>query len=184
MRILKTVLILVWALSACTSADERKAKVIAELSDQEQKMRSLESLDTSLAVDLINSYQSFLEAYPKDSLSPIYLRKMAEVYRAWPGKEVQTVDTYNLLAETFTYHEEGKKALLSTALFFEEKGNKDEASRYYQRFIDQFPSHPLADQARQLKELLENETVSDIQLVEEWMRKAKDSSQKESNSVN
>lgn len=184
MRKVSFVFFLFLALSACTSADESKADAITHISEQEQAMRRLESLDTTLAKDLIGSYQSFLDAYPKDSLSPFYLRKMAEVYRAWPGKEVQTVETYNLLAETYTYHEEGIKAVLSTALFFEEKGNKPEASRYYRRFIDQFPSHPLANQARQLKELLENETVSDIQMVEEWMRKAKDSSQKESNSVN
>lgn len=183
MRTLALVFIILVGLSACSSADGSKAEEVKAISEMESQMRSLESLDTALATKMIEAYQAFISEYPKDSLSPYYQKKTAEMYRAWPSKEQQTIEAYEKLMEEYTYHEEGIRAILSLALFYEEKGLKDQALAAYQHFIDHFPSHSLADQARQLQELLANEKVTDIQMVQDWMKKAKDSGQKESNSV-
>jgi outer membrane protein assembly factor BamD (BamD/ComL family) len=183
MRKLSSLLILMGLMLACSSADDQQAKQ-AKLKELEAQMRSLETLDTSLASQMVVGYRDYVAAYPKDSLSPFYQKKIAELYRAWPGKDEEVVEAYNKLMADYTYHEEGIRAVLSLALYYEERGDKQQALAAYQHFIDNFPSHSLADQARQLQDLLANEKVSDIQMVEEWMRKAKDSSQKESNSAN
>jgi len=172
-----SLLVLAFLIGACADGQNDKAKLQADIEAMEASMQKKEQLDTALASEMIVSYEAYISAYPKDSLAPFYQKKIAEMYRAYPGRERDAIENYEELIQKYTYHDEGAKALLSLALFYEELQQKDLAIATYQRFLDRFPSHRLATQAEQLKQLLADDSVSDIQMVEEWMRKAKDSTQ-------
>ncbi len=177
MRKSLSLLIIVFSLGACADGQDDKSQRQSDLQAMEAEMQKKEQLDTALASSMIAAYEAYLSTYPKDSLAPFYQKKIAEMYRAYPGKERAAIENYEELIDKYTYHDQGAKALLSLALFYEELQQKDLAIATYQRFLDRFPSHPLATQAEQLKQLLADDSVSDIQMVEEWMRKAKDSTQ-------
>ncbi len=163
--------------AACANEDAKRDKQRAEIHKLEVKMLKLDQLDTALANEMLKAYDSYLNAYPKDSLSPRYQQKVAELYRAYPGKRGETIEAYEKLIQEYTYYPEGSNGMLSLALYYEEIQEKDMALETYELFIERFPSHPLADQARELRDLLANENLTDIELVQQWMRKAKDSTQ-------
>jgi outer membrane protein assembly factor BamD (BamD/ComL family) len=180
------VLGLIATLSACqgdmSDAQERQESIQA----LESQMRKQEQLDTALASSMIEAYANYIEAYPKDSLAPYYQKKIAEMHRAYPGHELQTIEAYEKLIDTYTYHQEAPKALMSLALYYEEIQERDKALLTYKEFVRKFPSHSLANQARQLMDLL-SEEKSDVELVQEWMQKAKQGKQEGdslTNSVN
>jgi len=179
MRRIILVLSLAISIGACQTGLDPEKEILAAMDQLEEQMLALNSIDTVLAADMLGVYNKFLDLSNNDSISPIVRKKIAELYRAWPNKQAETIASYQDLIEKHTYHEEGKRAIISLALYYEEKGLKDEAMAQYQHFVENFPSHPLADQARQLSEMLANEKVSDIELVQEWMRKAKSSGEKE-----
>jgi tetratricopeptide (TPR) repeat protein len=175
MRKIVSLFVLTVVVFACNTKSNKLQEEQDKIGVLEQQMQSLDQLDTALAVDLINHYESYITLNPQDSVSPFFQKKIAELYRAYPDKTQQTVAAYEKLISSYRYHQEASKAILSLALLYEERGQKDMAAISYQRFIDNYPSHPLATQARQLLELLQQETVTDIQMVEEWMKNAKNS---------
>lgn len=181
MRLVLKIVTLALFLGACAEGQDDQSKRRSELQAMEGQMRERDELDTALAKEMISAYRAYIDTYPKDSLAPAYQMKIAELYRAYPKKERETIASYELLIEKYTYHREAAEGLLALALYYEEIQQKDLAIATYNRFLDRFPSHPLASQARQLMELLADETVTDIQMVEEWMRKAKDSTQNSDN---
>lgn len=162
--------VLFWA---CQSSPTEKAKGnTEEITYLEDQMQALDYLDTTLAAQLVAAYSEYVAEQPKDSLSPIYLRKTAEIYRAWPGKHGDCEQTYRKLHEAYRFHPEGKQALLRLGIFFEEQGLKDRADAAYKSFIRQYPSDPLAEQARQMHELLQDQEEILIQKVQDWKKKA------------
>ncbi len=143
---------------------------LANIKALEAKMKALDYLDTTLAADMAVAYSSYIEDEGNDSLRPYYHYKLAELYRHWPGMESEAIQTLREVEETYTYHEVAPRALLTLGLFYEERGQKDRAVASYQEFIDRFPSHKLASQARSLQEMLLDEHVTDIQRVQEWKK--------------
>lgn len=175
MRKLLAIVILLplcWA-CATNSAATREGQ-LDSIAAMEAQMLKKNSLDTVLALEMIDAYQSFIEEFPKDSLAPQFQQKTAEMYRAYPGKEAEAIEAYRVLFDKYSYYEEGAKGLLALALFYEELKQKDLALATYKRFIERYPSHHLANQAQQLMELLADESKNDIEMVQEWMKKAKD----------
>lgn len=162
---------LFWA-CAGNSAASREAK-LERIASMEAQMLKENSLDTVLAVEMIDAYQDYISDYPKDSLAPQFQQKTAEMYRAYPGKEAEAIEAYRVLFENYSYYEEGAKGLLALALFYEELQQKDLALATYKRFIERYPSHHLANQAQQLMELLADDAKDEIEMVQEWMKKAK-----------
>ena len=164
------------ALASCDPGAQKDNR-LDSIAAMETQMLGKNELDTVLAEDMIEAYQSYIKDYPKDSLAPQFQQKTAEMYRAYPGKEAAAIEAYKVLFEKYGYYEEGAKGLLALALFYEELQQKDLALATYKRFIERYPSHPLAQQAQQLMDLLADETLSDIQLVQQWMKKAKNKDQ-------
>ena len=53
--------------------------------------------------------------------------------------------------------------------------SKDLAAATYQKFIATYPSNVLAENARQLLDLLDNTKETEIQMVRKWKEEAKNS---------
>ncbi|MCR9155424.1 MAG: tetratricopeptide repeat protein [Bacteroidetes bacterium] len=181
MRLVLQIFAILFILGACTEGADKRIQQREDLLALEAQMLKKNELDTALAIEMIEAYQAYIQAYPKDSLAPQYQKKTAEMYRAFPGKSAEAIDHYERLFENYTYTEEGAKGLLSLALYYEELQLNDRAISAYTQFLTRFPSHPLASQAEQLRALLSDDKVTDIQMVQEWMKKAKKDTQNSEN---
>jgi regulator of sirC expression with transglutaminase-like and TPR domain len=134
----------------------------------EAQLRSKESMDTTLGDALIVEYDAFVAGFPKDSMSAVYLFKKAEVLKASPGRSLEATLAFQEVYKSYAYHANAPKAMLAMALYYEEMRSQDLAASTYQLFIDKYPSHPLANNARQLLDLLNNTEEMEIQMVQKW----------------
>jgi thiaminase len=141
----------------------------------EAELRSKERMDTTIGNALIKEYNVFVAAHPKDSMAAVYLFKKAEVLKATNGKENEAIDAYKAVFQNYAYHQKGAESMLALALFYEEMRSKDLAAATYQKFIATYPSNVLADNARQLLDLLDNTKETEIQMVQKWKEEAKNS---------
>jgi regulator of sirC expression with transglutaminase-like and TPR domain len=141
----------------------------------EAELRSKESMDTTLGNALILEYDTFVAGFPKDSMSAVYLFKKAEVLKASPGRSLEATLAFQEVYKKYTYHANAPKAMLAMALYYEEMRSQDLAAATYQLFIDKYPSHPLANNARQLLDLLNNTVETEIQMVQKWKEEAQNS---------
>lgn len=166
-------LILLVALAAIFNACQNvqmPPSLVQDIQAFEDELKAKNFLDTGIAADLAVAYNNLIEGEGQDSLKPFYHLKLAELYRHWPGMELQAIEALKEVEERYTYHEVAARALLNLGLFYEELGEKDRAIASYQEFIERFPSHPLATQARDLQELLLESHVTDIQRVQQWKK--------------
>lgn len=141
----------------------------------EAELRSKERMDTTIGNALIEEYDAFVAAHPKDSMAPVYLFKKAEVLKATKGKENEAIDAFKAVYQNYAYHQKGAESMLALALFYEEMRFKDLAAATYQKFIATYPSNVLANDARQLLDLLDNTVETEIQMVQKWKEEAKNS---------
>jgi regulator of sirC expression with transglutaminase-like and TPR domain len=141
----------------------------------EAELRSKESMDTTLGNALIIEYDAFVAAQPKDSMASEYLFKKAEVLKASNGRSLEASLAFQEVYTKYPYHAAAPKAMLAMALYYEEMRSQDLAASTYQLFIDKYPSHPLANNARQLLDLLNNTEETEIQMVQKWKQAAQNS---------
>tara|TARA_R110002050_G_scaffold110013_1_gene221889 strand:+ start:4251 stop:4778 length:528 start_codon:yes stop_codon:yes gene_type:complete len=147
----------------------------ARIEALEGELRSKERMDTVIGNALIKEYDVFVAGHPKDSMSAVYLFKKAEVLKATQGKENEAIEAYKAVYRNYAYHQKAAESMLALALFYEEMRSKDLAAATYKKFIDTYPSNVLADNARQLLDLLENTVETEIQMVQKWKEEAKNS---------
>lgn len=157
------------ALSACQNSVIEET-LLGTIDAIEADLKKLDYLDTTIASNLAEAYNAFIEIEGQDSLKPLYHLKLAELYRHWPGMEVKAIETLEEVEERYTYHEVAARALLNLGLFYEELGQKDRAIASYKEFIERFPSHSMATQARDLMEMLSESHVTDIERVQNWKK--------------
>ncbi|PCH93292.1 MAG: hypothetical protein COB85_07320 [Bacteroidetes bacterium] len=126
--------------------------------------------DRDVADNLVTNYRDYVASYPDDEKSPLYLFKAGEVSM---GME----STDNALAcyrQVYTDYPDFSKA--ATAMFLEgfvfETQSKAlvKAQKSYREFMDKYPDHTLADDA---KFSLKNLGKSDEEIIREFEEKLK-----------
>lgn len=166
------VISLLMLIAAC-SQSANKMPDTSRMESLEAELKSKETMDTVLGNALIKEYDALVKAAPKDSMAPIYLFKKAQVLKASPGKEEEAVLAFQDIYKNYRYHAKAPEAMLALALFYEEMRLNDRAAANYKTFIATYPSHPLAENAQQLLDLLENTKETEIEMVQKWRKEAK-----------
>jgi regulator of sirC expression with transglutaminase-like and TPR domain len=141
----------------------------------EAELRSKDRMDTALGSALTLEYSKFVDAHPKDSRSAVYLFKKAQVLKATNGKHNEAIQAFQAVYKTYPYHPKGAEAMLATALFYEEMRSQDLAAATYKKFIATYPSNPLAENARDLLDLLTNTEETELEMVKKWKVEAENS---------
>ncbi|MBO4281655.1 MAG: tetratricopeptide repeat protein [Bacteroidales bacterium] len=128
---------------SCTPSKE---KMQAEIDGLEAIV--LDQGDTSHRQELLACYDRFVQKHPEDSLAPEYLFRKAEVLRI--GKEGDAA--LDVMAELVSRYPESPRVaecyFLRGLVYEEVFYDQDKAKKAYLSFIERYPEHPLAEDAR------------------------------------
>lgn len=119
---------------------------------QQEKIDSLEQRvtagDTSAQQELFKCYDKFIGQYPEDSLAPEYLFRKAGILRV----EKQGDQALDALAEIVNRYPQSPRVVecyfLRGLIYEEVFYDQTLAKKSYLNFIERYPDHPLAENAR------------------------------------
>lgn len=106
------------------------------------------------ALAYVDACEAFALVLPKDPEAPEFINKAAEISNALKTYE-KSFSLYDWLNNSYSDHKRGQMALFMKAFLFDESlKDVENAKKYYQEFIDKYPNHEFAKQAKLLMENL------------------------------
>ena len=119
-----------------------------EISKMESDMKIFQKIDSSAVIDLLSAYQNFAARYADDSLSPEYLYKAAGLATGF-SRGNQAVEIYESIIHTYPSYRKIPECYFMEAFTYENViGDNAKAYEYYNEFLNKYPQHDLADDAR------------------------------------
>ena len=119
-----------------------------EISKMESDMKISQKIDSSAVIDLLSAYQNFASRYADDSLSPEYLYKAAGLATGFSLGN-QAVEIYESIIHTYPGYRKIPECYFMEAFTYENViGDNAKAYEYYNEFLNKYPQHDLADDAR------------------------------------
>jgi hypothetical protein len=144
--------------------DSLKAKLSGPLTNEEAKQ---------LSMDLMNSCNSFVEAFPKDNRCADYLFISARAANGLRQYDA-SLTTLNRIKGGYRGYEKMPEVYFLYAFTLDEDlERKEDAQKAYMDLINKFPDDPLSSQAAILLDQL---YLSDEELIEMWEMKEKNES--------
>ncbi|MFW5804905.1 MAG: tetratricopeptide repeat protein [Bacteroidales bacterium] len=143
------------------SKDEMQKQIIKH----EKVLHDDDELDVSKANDMIRLYLMYASQYKHDSLVPEYLFKAAELAMN-VDRPYDAVAYLQRIDRNYPGFNKLALVIYLTGFIYDSMLNKDDtAETYYERFLDDWPEHPRAEEVRMLKTYLH---MSDKELVEKF----------------
>lgn len=126
--------------------------------------------ERNLALELIQAYENYANAFPEDTLSPEYLFKGAEVAMNM-NMSGRAIEYHQRILLSWPDYRKASYSLFLQAFIYENQMQQFEtAKKLYQEFITRYPDHPLTDDARVS---VENMGRSVEELIEAWEKQNK-----------
>lgn len=143
-----------------------------EIQEMESQLQDDVSIDTALAKKITKAYLKFVKVNPQDTMSPVYLSRSADIMKEIPELRLKSVNIYNRVFVEYPEHKLAARSIFMIGFVFDEKYNDSKrAIKAYDFFIENYPTHELAQQARDLK--LMRESDEDIlDQIKVWKNKA------------
>ncbi|MEQ8704090.1 MAG: hypothetical protein RIC19_09240 [Phaeodactylibacter sp.] len=172
-----TIIIIALGLAACGDpdrmADEDKSKdrlseEILALEGTLKKQMDNPTIDTASAVSLIEKSALYADRFQQDSLAPHFLFKSAAVARGI-GQYEKAVDTWDRVVTVYPDFEKVPESIFFQGFTYDnDLENMPKAEEKYTVFLQQFPKHPIAKDAKMLLEVVQsgktaNEVVKEFQ---------------------
>ncbi|MBL7923513.1 MAG: tetratricopeptide repeat protein [Bacteroidia bacterium] len=165
MRSLSLVLLIsLTFLMACVRPQEGLRKKI-EAAESLLRLDSVPVPDYGKADSLVVLYLSYADAYQDDTLSPSYLFKAGELSVA-TGQFDRAIELFGRVQRYPNYNKIASALFLQGFVSDNHKRDTVMARQYYTRFLDQYPKHELADDARVLLQQLSLSPEALIELFE------------------
>lgn len=142
--IISTVLIigLTWS---CTNKKENKYSEIKAL---EEEVFSMKMLDKIKGVQLVDAYVEYAKDFPEDTASAVFLFKAGDIAMNM-GMGNQAVLYYDKVMNQFPEFEKVPESLFLKAFIYENQlGDLKHAEKFYKLFLEKYPSHVLAKDAK------------------------------------
>lgn len=155
--------LLLLASCAQKKADEQSA--LTARIDSLENILLTDSLNLSdePASEVIKAYLKYADTYPKDSIAVDYLFKAADVMRGM-YRHQDAVQVLELVVSRYPKSDKAPAALFYAGFILHADTEQNTlAVPYFQRLIDDFPEHPLTNDARNLMPLL---NMSEEQLLD------------------
>ena len=173
MKLIVTLFIFIsFVLSACSGGDKEAKK--KELSDQIKKVEQemFSSPEVSVTSDKANSivllYSRYVNENPEDSISPIYLFKSGEMFRAANNGKM-SVKYYQRLIDEYPYSEKVPVAIFLQGFVYENiLTDMVNASKFYKLYLEKYPNGEFAKDAAVL---IENLGKSPEEMIKEFEQK-------------
>lgn len=130
-------------LASCTPSREKLQTRIG----QTEKL-VLDEGDTSRQQGLFQDYDLFIQKYPEDSMAPEYLFRKAQLLRV-EKKGDPALDAMAELVKRYPESPRVAECYFLRGLVYEEVFyDQDKAKKAYLNFLERYPEHPLAEDAR------------------------------------
>lgn len=140
-------------LQSCSTSKEKQLERINSL---EQGLIKATVQDAGKANELIKAYTSYAANFAKDTLSPEFLYKAANLAISF-NKVDEGITLFEKLITDFPQSRRAPEALFMQAFTYENvKKDMAAAGEYYNRFVLKYPTHYLADDARMMMKYLGN----------------------------
>jgi len=140
-----------FSLFSCSSSRDQ---MWGKITKMESGLKTVAKVDSASVSALISAYQNFATKYPADSLAPEYLFRAAGLANGF-NRGTQAIDLYETIIHTYPGYERIPECYFMEAFAYENvQGNIGKASEYYNKFLDIYPNHQLADDARAALRLL------------------------------
>lgn len=138
-----SVLVFALMLSACTSADQKMQNQIAEMESGLFNDSTMKA-DAVKAGEMTSLYLKYVEQFPSDTLSPVYLFKAADL--SSKTNEIHTaVQLFGKLAKDYPEHRHAPIAVFLQGFIYENQaGEPMKAKPFYEEFLKKYPDHPMA----------------------------------------
>lgn len=145
-----------------TKAQEFKASITSAASPEDYILNIGKAIfaDTAKgfseqdALAYVDACEAFALVLPKDPEAPEFINKAAEISNALKTYD-KSFSLYDWLNNSYSDNKRGQMALFMKAFLFDESlKDVENARKYYQEFIDKYPNHEFAKQAKLLMENL------------------------------
>lgn len=125
-------------------------------------------IDTAVAGSLIRKTDVFASRFQQDTLTPAFLFKAAAVARGL-GQFEKAIDSWDRIATVYPDFEKVPESLFFQGFTYDnDLENLPAAEEKYEAFLEQFPKHPIAKDAKMLLSVVQsgktaNEVVKGFQ---------------------
>ena len=166
-----SILIIIIAIGACKPAHEKLADEIFKgetvlYSDTNKRLNAEEANKVYL------NYLKYVEKFPKDSLSPDFLFKAADLANGLRRHD-ESIKLFSRVIAEYPEFRKAPAALFMQAFVLEtEINNKESAKEKYKEFLGKFPNHKLAASAQASLDQL-NANLTDEELIKMFEEKNK-----------
>jgi len=136
---------------SCSNSKKREKAIseINELTQAFEKSIAGSNFDLNKAHQLAELYNNFMTAYPKDSVVPEMMIKLAILQASYLGETDAAVENLKSISAKFPESEQAPQALFLAGDYYQYKLQElDKARECYQKMIDEYPKDPLTAQAR------------------------------------
>lgn len=132
-------------LSSCKPSHET---LVNEIEACEARLMELNVMTNESAADsLLALYEKFVEAYPKDSLAPIYLFRSADMLTNM-GRTEEAVNQFDNVINNYPDFPDIAVCYCMKGMAYEQNQQYDLAKEAYEVFLNKFPDHYLAADTR------------------------------------
>jgi len=148
------------------SCGPSKVKMEDQIISMEKRLFDSQNGFTRSGADsLIQQYQDFAEAWPEDSLAPVYLFKAATMLMNL-NVGPRSIGIFEEIRNTWPDYEKAPLCLFFTGYVYENvQGDIDKARETYALFIETYPDHDFVDDA---KASINNLGKTPEQMIEEF----------------
>jgi len=163
------------AVVACqqSNPDAEKKAAREQINVLQERTKVATTYDQELADSLTMAYLDFVESYPQDSLSAVYLSRAADLYKEQKGEAPKAIEIYQRIRKQYPESPLAVRSEFMIAYVYDARiKNEEKAIAAYQQFLKNHPEHQLAKEARNLLVLLQD-TLSEEELVKQWMKQEK-----------
>lgn len=150
--------------NANSELDERQV-LLDSITENEKALHADLELDVTKADDMIQLYLQFANAYEGDSLAPEYLFRAAEIAMN-AGKPVDACSyLYRVESQYEDYANMPAVYLMLGFVHENMNGDKQNAEKYYQEFVNRYPDH---ERAEEVQHIIDNLHMSDLELIRQF----------------
>lgn len=147
---------------------DRLAEEILALEGTLKKQMDNPTIDTASAVSLIEKTDLFADRFQQDSLTPHFLFKSGAVARGI-GQYEKAVGLWGRVVTVYPDFEKVPESIFFQGFTYDnDLENMPKAKEKYEAFLQQYPKHPIAQDAKMLLEVVQsgktaNEVVKEFQ---------------------
>lgn len=164
-------------MASCGSQTREEA--LANVKQAEDKLYAKQDVfqfNDSLATVTIDAYTSFAGSFPEDSLSPEYLFKAADLYRA-KHQYQPALDLYSQIQTDYPNYKKVPQTIFLQGFVYEnDLKDMDKAKERYSAFLEKYPEHELA---KDVQFSLNNLGRSPEDIIKEFNKKIEEQKQNE-----